>query len=117
MESFVDKLNSIINEGKGKVFVKAVFLLGSPSRLFLSRFRMNQESEEFRATKILCSILPLFSFFFFFNFILPFSMAVEVGRGLSLWRVSNFLDDSKELLFWTGRLYLGESVVQEETKL
>lgn len=49
---------SIIYEGKGKVFVKAVFLLGSPSRLFWSMSGINQEREEFRATKILCSILP-----------------------------------------------------------
>lgn len=49
---------SIINEGKGKVFVKAVFLLGSPSRLFYSMSGMNQESEEFRDTQIPCSVSP-----------------------------------------------------------
>lgn len=76
---------SIINEGKGKVFVKAAFLLGSPSRLFWSMSRINRESEEFRATKILRSILP------------P-SVATE-GGGICPSGESNFLGDLEELLF------------------
>jgi hypothetical protein len=91
---------SIINEGKGEVFVKAFFLLGSPSRLFWSMSRMNQESEKFRATKILCSIYHL-------------QWLQEVGDK-TIWRVSDFLGDSKELLLWPRRLFL---VDEKETKL
>lgn len=57
-KALLTSATSIINEGKGKVFVKAVFLLGSPSRLFWSMSRMNQEREEFRVTRVLFSILP-----------------------------------------------------------
>jgi hypothetical protein len=51
---------SIINEGKGEVFVKAVFLLGSPSRLFWSMSRMNQKVRNSEPLKF-CAPFTIFN--------------------------------------------------------
>lgn len=43
-------------------------------------------------------------------------MAME-GGGICPSGESNFVGDSRELLFWPRRLFLGESVVEAEKKL
>lgn len=95
-KALLTRATSIINEGEGKVFVKAFLLLGSPGRLFWSMSRMNQERKGFCA---------------------PFYHPQWLREGgETLRRVSNFLGGYKELLLRPRRLFLGESLIQEETK-
>ena len=55
-KALLTSATSVINEGKGKVFVKAVYFSGVSQQVILVNVQNGSRMQVFRATKILSSI-------------------------------------------------------------